>query len=54
MPIGPPGVISPEAREWLGLSAQERVAVEEQLRGYFAEVDRMIEAGIYETNPPRA
>ena len=50
MPIGPPGVISPEAREWLGLSAQERVAVEEQLRGYFAEVDRMIEAGIYETN----
>ena len=50
MPLGPPGVIKPEAREWLGLSPQERVAVEEQLRGYFAEVDRMIDVGVYETN----
>jgi RNA polymerase sigma factor (sigma-70 family) len=50
MPIEPPGTIKSEARELLGLSPGERTTMEEGLRNYFADVDRLIDAGIHETN----
>lgn len=50
MPLTPPGVIKPAARELLGLSPEERAAVEDRLRKYFVGMDQLIDATIYETN----
>jgi hypothetical protein len=52
LPIRPPGIISPEARELLGLSPQERAAMEERLQRYFTDLDGMIQSGIQVTNRP--
>jgi RNA polymerase sigma factor (sigma-70 family) len=50
MPVQPPGVLKPETRELLGLSPEERVTLEERLHNYFGEIDRLIKAGLVETN----
>jgi len=50
MPVQPPGVLKPEARELLGLSPEERATLEGQLHNYFGEIDRLIESGLVETN----
>jgi hypothetical protein len=50
MPLTPPGVIKPAARELLGLLPEERAAIEERLRNYFGGIDQLIETSIYETN----
>jgi RNA polymerase sigma factor (sigma-70 family) len=52
MPLTPPGVIKPAARELLGLLPEERAAVEDQLHNYFGGINQLIEGSIYETNQP--
>lgn len=50
MPVATPGVLKPEARELMGLSPQERENVEGRLQNYFGQMDRLVAAGIVETN----
>jgi RNA polymerase sigma factor (sigma-70 family) len=52
-PVGPPGVLKPEARELLGLTPPEREQIEAALHKHFAAVDDLIESRIYETNKSR-
>jgi len=52
MPVATPGVLKPEAREVLGLSPEERENLEGRLQNYFGQMDRLVEAGIVETNEP--
>lgn len=48
--INPPGVLKQEARELLGLTAQERKQIETTLQNHFATMDDLIEKQIIETN----
>ena len=51
-PFSPPGVVQPYARELMGMTPAERQAVEATLHRQFADVERVREAGVYETNSP--
>jgi hypothetical protein len=48
--VRPPGVLTQEARELLGLTPEEREQVEAALQAHFVAMDKLIEVGIYETN----
>ena len=52
VPLAPPGLVQPTARELLGLTAGERQTVEGALGRYFTEVNQRIESSVYETNRP--
>lgn len=51
-PLRLPGVITPTARELLGLTRAERESAEGALQDYFSNLDRLIDARLYETNRP--
>ncbi len=50
LPITPPGVIQPPARELFGLTTEERQRTEDALSRYFAELEQRVAASVYETN----
>ncbi|HSU54273.1 MAG TPA: sigma-70 family RNA polymerase sigma factor, partial [Candidatus Dormibacteraeota bacterium] len=49
-PISRPGVLSPAARELLGLTPRERETIENSLRNHIAKMDSMMESHAYQTN----
>jgi RNA polymerase sigma factor (sigma-70 family) len=51
-PFSPRGIVEPYARELMGLTPAERVAVESILQRHFANVEEALAAGIQETNKP--
>jgi RNA polymerase sigma factor (sigma-70 family) len=50
LPVTPPGVVKPEARELLGLTPQEREQIEGTLAKHFSAIDGMVENDVYQTN----